>query len=83
MKAIEAILDIVLLVVLLGAMLSFIPSVSHDLRKDSAWGFEQLDDKTMRVFAGDRVVEEYTSGMSIAYEILVYDYEYNIWRVAP
>ena len=71
MRAIEAILDVVVIIVLLASMLAFLPSAYHDLLKPQSWGFEQADDKAMRAFAGDTSAEGYITDAYSAAEILL------------
>lgn len=71
MRAIDIILDIVVLLVVLAAFMPFMPSAYHDMQDMSNWGFESGDDKTMQSYNGDPNSDGYISDTYSAAEILL------------
>jgi hypothetical protein len=63
--------DLLLLVAVLAAFLSFIPAEIHDITDMENWGFTRRDDKTMKNLAGDGESGGYGTDAYTAAEVVL------------
>ena len=70
MRAIDILLDIVVLLAVLAVFLPFMTSAYHDIQDMASWGFECIDDKTMQSYNGDSSSDGYISDTYSAAEIM-------------
>ena len=71
MRAIDVILDIVVLLAILAAFLPFMVHAYSDVQDMDNWGFEYIDDKAMRNYSGDPNSGGYSSDAYSAAEVLL------------
>ncbi|GHU91534.1 hypothetical protein FACS1894202_13130 [Clostridia bacterium] len=71
MKALDAVFDLVLLIVILAAFLGFVPNALGEIQNMTNWGFTPNDDKTMQVLSGDIETAGYVTDKYSAAEIVL------------
>lgn len=71
MKNVADIFDIILLIIVLGIMLPILFGSIKPLINMESWGFTDKDDKTMRSYKGDVLIDATGNGSVTAAEILL------------
>jgi hypothetical protein len=71
MRALDAVFDIVLLIVILAAFLGFMPDALSEIQNMTNWGFKPNDDKTMQVLSGDTETAGYVTDAYSAAEVVL------------
>ncbi len=72
MKALDDIMDLILLIIVIGLMLPCLLRSANNIQNMSSWGFSQQEDKTAKILCGDTADMTLNEDAMTAAEVILF-----------